>query len=82
MKSGAAALMCRNMGNLKLAASSKCLLNHFCWVSLSQNSNLGRQATVKIWLKESAMPDVQSQDHRCFCRMMQSIFNIFEIVPA
>jgi len=74
MKSGAAALICRNMGNLKLAASSKCLLNHFCWVSLSQNSNLGRQTTVKIWQMESAMPCVQTQDHRCF-RRMQSRFN-------
>ena len=39
--SGAAALMCRNMGSWKLAARSKCLLNHFCCVALSQNSNLG-----------------------------------------
>lgn len=73
MKSGAAALICRNMGNLKLAASSKCLLNHFCWVSLSQNSNLGRQTTVKIWQMESAMPCVQTQD--CGCCRLQSLFN-------
>jgi len=81
MKSGAAALICRNMGNSKLVASSKCFLNHFCWVSLSQNSNLGRQTTVKIWQTDSAMPDVQMQDYRCFCRT-QSLFEMSNSVSA